>query len=362
VTLDFGIFDHQERQRDIPLDQQYRERLELVAEADRLGFYAYHVAEHHQSPLCMSPSQSVFLAAAAQRNERILLGALVYLLPFYHPIRLIDEICMLDNLTGGRLQVGVGKGISPLEHTFWGHGPEEAWDRFEETLAVLVAGLTSDTLTYQGRYYRFDRLPMELTPKQQPYPPFWYAGNAEHAARHGMNFIGGGSVRRLPETAARYREVWEEGRTRSDRLNPHVLDPKIGSARHIVVAESDAEAERIGRRAWRVYHGNFPKRGYEAGEHPAPPPGAPPPLGPSLGGDFDLARKVEAVVVGSPETVRAYVQHYAADSGMNYFAGAFQWGDLSHDEAIRSLRLFAAEVMPAVERSPASAAAPGPTS
>jgi alkanesulfonate monooxygenase SsuD/methylene tetrahydromethanopterin reductase-like flavin-dependent oxidoreductase (luciferase family) len=351
MTLDFGIFDHQERRRDVPLDQQYEERLLLLAEADRLGFYAYHLAEHHQSPLCMAPSQSVFLAAAAQRTERLRLGALVYLLPMYHPIRLIEEICMLDNLTGGRLQVGVGKGISPLEHTFWGHGPVSARERFEEALAVLVAGLTSDTLTHSGKHYQFERLPMELSPKQQPYPPFWYAGNVEYAALHGMNFIGSGGVRRLPQTVARYRELWEEGRERADRLNPHVTDPRIGSARHILVAETDAEAEATARRAWSAYHRNFPKRGYESGEHPTPAPGAPPAAGSSLGGDFDLARKVEAVVVGSPDTVREYVQRYAEDSGSNYFVGAFQWGDLTHEEAMRSLRLFGTEAMPAVERA-----------
>src|SRR5215211_2004092 len=133
MALEFGIFDHQERRRDVPLDRQYRERLELVARADALGFYAYHLAEHHQSPLCMAPSQSVFLAAAAQQTKQIRLGALVYLLPMHHPLRLIEEIAMLDNLTGGRLQVGVGRGISPLEHHFWGHEPEEAHDRFAET-------------------------------------------------------------------------------------------------------------------------------------------------------------------------------------------------------------------------------------
>src|SRR5579871_2632610 len=105
MTLEFGIFDHMERRRDVPLDRQYEERLDLLSAADRGGFYAYHLAEHHQSPLCMAPSQSVFLAAAAERTQRLRLGALVYLLPFYHPVRLIEEICMLDNISGGRLQV-----------------------------------------------------------------------------------------------------------------------------------------------------------------------------------------------------------------------------------------------------------------
>lgn len=340
MPLDFGIFDHVERRPDVPLDQQYRERLELLAAADRLGFYAYHVAEHHQSPLCMAPSQSVYLAAAAQRTERIRLGALVYLLPLYHPVRLIEEISMLDNLSGGRLQVGVGRGISALEHRFWGYAPEETWERFEEALAILVAGLTHERLSYKGQHFSIDDLPMELAPKQKPYPPFWYAGNVEFAAPHGMNFIGSGGLRRIPEIVARYRELWQQGRGRSGALNPQIADPKIGTARHLFLAETEAEAEGIGRRAWTAYHHNFPKRGYEQ-------EGARTTGGPSLGGDFDLARKVEAAVVGSPAMVRSYVERYA-ETGSNYFVASFQWGDLTHAEALRSLELFAREVMPRV--------------
>src|SRR5579883_819985 len=257
MALAFGIFDHQERRRDVSLDRQYEERLQLLAEADRLGFYGYHLAEHHQSPLCMAPSQSLFLAAAAQRTARIRLGALVYLLPMYHPVRLIEEICMLDNLTDGRLQVGVGRGVSPLEHRFWGIDTTEARDRFEETLAILVEGLTHSRLSYSGRFYRFDDLPLELAPKQRPYPPFWYAGNVEYAARHGMNFLGSGTVARFPQTVARYRELWREARATGTALYPQVEERKIGSVRHIFVAPTDAEAEARGRSAWTAYHHNF---------------------------------------------------------------------------------------------------------
>ncbi len=327
----------------MPLDQQYRERLELVAFADRAGFYGYHLAEHHQSPLCMAPSQNVFLASVAQRTERIRFGSLVYLLPMHHPLRLIEEICMLDNLSGGRLQVGVGRGISPLEHGFWGHQPDEAKERFDETLDIVVRGLTTETLSYRGKFYEFDRVPLELTPKQKPYPPFWYAGNVEFAGRNGMNFLGGGGLRSLPATAARYRELWEEGRNREDRINPHVLEPRVGSVRHLFLADTDEQAVAIARRAWHAYHLNFPKRGYEesAGGDGRPATG-----GPSLGGDFEFAHRVEACVAGSPDTVGEFVSRYAAESGMNYFAGSFQWGDLTHPEALHSMELFASEVMP----------------
>ena len=103
----FGIFDHLER-RDVPLEQLYEERLQLIEAADRAGIFCYHLAEHHATPLGMSPSPSVFLTAVAMRTRKIHLGPLVCLLPLYHPIRLVEEICMLDQLSGGRLEVGVG--------------------------------------------------------------------------------------------------------------------------------------------------------------------------------------------------------------------------------------------------------------
>ena len=81
MGIKFGIFDHLERRRDVPLDQQYRDRLEWVAQAEAAGFHCYHVAEHHHSPLCLAPNQAVYLAAVAQRTQRLLFGPLVYVLP-----------------------------------------------------------------------------------------------------------------------------------------------------------------------------------------------------------------------------------------------------------------------------------------
>src|SRR5437016_12977750 len=108
----FGLFDWVDR-GEAPLHQLYEERLQLLEAADAAGFFCYHLAEHHATPLGMAPSPGMFLAAAAQRTRRIRLGPLVYLLPLYEPRRLLEEICMLDPLSRGRLDVGVGRGVPP---------------------------------------------------------------------------------------------------------------------------------------------------------------------------------------------------------------------------------------------------------
>src|ERR1022692_1909411 len=117
--MEFGVFDHLDRD-DQTLADYYGSRLQIIEAYDRLGFYAYHVAEHHATPLGCAPSPSVFLAAVAQRTRRLRFGPLVYTLPLYHPLRLIDEICMLDQMSGGRLELGVGRGISPFELGYFG--------------------------------------------------------------------------------------------------------------------------------------------------------------------------------------------------------------------------------------------------
>jgi alkanesulfonate monooxygenase SsuD/methylene tetrahydromethanopterin reductase-like flavin-dependent oxidoreductase (luciferase family) len=119
MSLSFGVFDHLD-QSGAPLRDFYEDRLKLTEFYDRLGFYCYHVAEHHATPLGMAPSPSVFLSAVAQRTRRLNFGPLVYTLPLYHPVRLIEEICMLDQMSGGRFQFGVGKGISPIETRYYG--------------------------------------------------------------------------------------------------------------------------------------------------------------------------------------------------------------------------------------------------
>jgi alkanesulfonate monooxygenase SsuD/methylene tetrahydromethanopterin reductase-like flavin-dependent oxidoreductase (luciferase family) len=173
TAVTFGLFDWIDR-GDAPLQQLYEERLRLLEAADAAGFFAYHLAEHHATPLGLASSPGLFLAAAAQRTRRIRLGPLVYLLPLYNPLRLVEEICMLDHLSGGRLEVGIGRGVSPYELQHFGVDEADARSMFDEALAVLVAGLTHERLTFAGRHFRYEDVPMELRPLQRPYPPLWY--------------------------------------------------------------------------------------------------------------------------------------------------------------------------------------------
>src|ERR1700739_3656514 len=178
----FGIFDHLD-DGGVPLGQLFAERLRLSELDDRAGFYGYHLAEHHATPLGYAPSPAVFLSAVAQRTRQLRFGPMVYLLPLYHPLRLIEEICMLDQMSGGRFLLGVGRGISPIEVGFYGVEFDTGMQQFREAFDAIRIGLTEDELTYHGKFYDFDHVPIAMKPAQKPIPELWYgSGRMESIA------------------------------------------------------------------------------------------------------------------------------------------------------------------------------------
>src|SRR5882672_313745 len=210
AAVAFGIFDHVDRS-DEPIGVLYEQRLKLVEAAEAAGFRTYHVAEHHATRLGMAPSPGIFLAAVAQRTRRIRFGPLVYLLPLYTPLRLIEEIAMLDQMSGGRLELGVGRGISPYELAYCGVDFLEAPAMYAEALEVILAGLRGGRLTHRGRYYRYLDVPIELTPVQRPHPPLWQGvtspEGAATAAARGVNIVGTAPNARMKEVVDRYFEA-----------------------------------------------------------------------------------------------------------------------------------------------------------
>ena len=175
----------------VELDKFYEDRFRVIEAFERSGFYAYHVAEHHFTPLGMAPSPSVYLAAVAQRTKRLRFGPLVYALPLYHPLRLIQEICMLDQISGGRLEIGFGRGASPIEAAYYDQ--RAAQEIYEEGLQLVLEGLRSRKLSFEGQIYHFKDIPLALEPFQKPHPPLWYGvhsvESAARAARQQLNVV-----------------------------------------------------------------------------------------------------------------------------------------------------------------------------
>jgi alkanesulfonate monooxygenase SsuD/methylene tetrahydromethanopterin reductase-like flavin-dependent oxidoreductase (luciferase family) len=330
--MEYGIFDHLDRS-DLPLDEFYEARLKLIEAYEHAGFYAYHLAEHHSTPIGMAPSPSVFLAAIAQRTKRLRFGPMVYALPLHHPLRLIEEICMVDQLSGGRLEIGFGRGSSPIENAFYGQDPEQAQDIYSEARELILQGLTHKILNFTGKHFQFKDIPMELAPLQKPHPPMWYGVHsteaAERAAKQNLNMVSLDSAKDTRSFNEKYREVWRG-------LHGDAPTGKLGLSRFIVIADSDAEALTIARRAYPVWHSNFYFLANRTGRMPVHPR-AP---------KFDTMMEIGQAIAGKPETVRQFLQAQLDESAANYLVGQFAFGDLTLAESLRTVKLFKDDLMP----------------
>jgi alkanesulfonate monooxygenase SsuD/methylene tetrahydromethanopterin reductase-like flavin-dependent oxidoreductase (luciferase family) len=333
--MKFGVFDHVD-DSGLPLKRHLENRLKIIEAYDRRGMHGYHVAEHHGTPLGYATSPSIFLAAAAQRTKRIKLGSLIYILPLYHPLRLIEEICMLDNLSDGRFMLGMGRGISPIEAGFYGIPSSEMQARYFEVSDLILKALQSETLTHQGKYYSFTNVPMTLRPIQRPHPELWYATRTQEsfawAGKAGVNTVTLAFDEQVREMTKCYKKAWvEAGRDIKDL-------PLVGVSRHIVVAETDKQAKALASRAYKRWVSSFRKlwldNGYDA------------PLKDLYPDTWEELEGMMNGCAGSPGTVRRYALEEAERCGTNYLVSWFAFGDLEIDDVIRSVELFSEHVMP----------------
>lgn len=338
--MQFGVFDHVDCS-DVSISEHLENRLKYVEAYDRCGMYGYHVAEHHGTPLGYAPSPSLLIAAASQRTKRLRLGALVYLLPLYHPLRLIEEVAMLDHLTRGRLMLGVGRGVSPIEAGFFGVPAEEQAARYEEALDIVLEGLQHDTLTFEGKFHKFKNVPVTMRPVQHPYPELWYGVSKPEtvrwAAQRGINVVTLALDENVRAMTDLYRKEWA-----SLGNGPETL-PLMGVSRHIVVAETDAEAKDIARSAYQRWRDSFGKLWVDAG-FPVPAPGLYPET-------WDALEALNNGCAGSPETVKRFALEEARRGGFNYLVSWFAFGNMTPDQVLTSVTLFSQFVMPAFKEA-----------
>jgi alkanesulfonate monooxygenase SsuD/methylene tetrahydromethanopterin reductase-like flavin-dependent oxidoreductase (luciferase family) len=265
-------------------------------------------------------------------------GPMIYALPLYHPLRMIEEICMLDQMSGGRLDVGFGRGASPIELELYGTNPADARDIYDESLAIVVQGLRERTVSFKGKHFNFESVPMELDPVQKPHPPLWYGvhanDSAARSAKEGLNVISLDVSAATRGFSDAYRAAWKE----TGRPGPM---PKFGLGRMLVVADTDAEASRLAERAYPIWNDSFNHlfKVYDRmPRHPRPR-------------EFSAIEADGRGFAGSPATVTKIIREQMAESGADYFVGQFAFGDLTLAETKRSIELFAGEVMPALRNA-----------
>ncbi len=347
TDMPVGLFDWIDFSRPDRLSALYEQRLKLLEYADAAGFYCYHLAEHHLTPLGGAPSPSLFLAAATQRTRHIRLGALVYILPLYNPIRLAEEICMLDHLSRGRLVFGTGRGASPHELRGLGIEHEEAQPVYDEAFDILIRALGGSLAATAGEHFDLPPMDVSIRPYQRPYPPFWYpAGHPETMRRLGQQAINtvtfGGRLPAIREVRDSYFEALEENHNDPTRLNAHEPDPKFGLVRQLYVAESQEQAEREARVAYEQHRACFTYLWERLGGAERFQPES----------DFDTAIDHARLIVGTPEHVRERVQEHLHATAANYFVANFSFGDMADEQVMRSIGLFTEQIMPSLKRAP----------
>jgi len=339
--MEFGVFDHVERSGP-DLAKIYADRLAVARAAEDAGFYCFHVAEHQGTPLSLAPSPNVLLSAIAQCTKRIRFGALCYILPLYDPLRLINEICMLDQMSGGRLQIGIGRGVSPIEMGFFGIDPASSREIFQEDLEIILQGLTSSSLTYAGEHHRYAEVPIELSPVQLPTPPIWYptssVASVPWVAEQRFNTVFLGAPAHVTEQVKAYQDS--------------LADPddfgrlKAGILRYVFVAETDAEAMKHAAPTYHAHLENLHHLGKVRGIRARA--AVPDTAGAREGNPENIADAVNRgwAAVGSPETVTEQLQAMIADTGCNYLIFNPLLADTGGERAVAAVELFGEAVLP----------------
>ncbi len=339
--MDFGLFYYCQG-RGVPHDQAYAEMLEQIVLAERLGFGECWFAEHHFTDYSVLPSPNLMIAAALQRTERMRFGNYVNVLPFHHPLRLAAEAAMLDNLGRGRFDFGIGKGVRPGEFAKLGLNFDEATAMTEEAIEILLKLWTQDTVSHEGRYWRFPELSLRPRVFQRPHPPLhMVASRPATVARVGVR--GWPVAMHFTPTEVVARSVQEYRTAVTARQQPGEggpYRPRLLLCREAYVAETADRARAEGAVALQGFW-------YLSSLASPPLPATYSDArfkeltGRVWGGHtYDELEALGGMLIGSPDQVAAKVERLEA-MGVDTLLLVSSFGNLSHSQVCRSLELFA---------------------
>ncbi len=329
-----------------------RRELRQVEWSEELGFDEVWFTEHHFIDYGLSVDPASLAAAAAARTRRVRIGLAAAILPFHEPIRLAEQMAVVDIISDGRLDVGVGRGNRPAEFRGYRVPQEQSRERFDEAVDILVRAWTEETFAYEGRYYRIPAVRVIPKPVQRPHPPLFQVcvtkDGIESTALRGwpmLNSVLFGPVTQLEAN----RDVYVETLRKAGRTDADVaaLLERWGVSRQIYVADTDAKALEEARAAEVWYQESFrkfvvPERIEDA--HPSLQPGF-----------RAMAERLatvtweglvrETLAFGSPDTVARHLE-YMRGIGVGHVFCWMNFGGLPQDRVRRSMELFAREVMP----------------
>lgn len=303
----------------------YREMIELAVKAEKLSYDSVWVAEHHFANYGLCPAPPVLLAAIAQRTDQIRIGPAVCVLPFHDPVKVAEEYAVLDVVSGGRLDFGVGRGY--LAHEYAGHlvDREESQARFDEALEVIELAWKGEPFEYAGRFHRYPRIALNTLPLQKPAPPIAIAAlsPATYAriGAHGYSLMGVPYILEdltvLKELLAGYAAHAQEGRRAGN-------GPQVTVAFHVHVAPTRAEAEARAR--------SYLTRYCETR---------------AVGNTKTFAQLMQQrlIAVGDPDHVTDILQQLAS-FGVERVLCLMNFGGMPFPFVLDSLTLMAQEVMP----------------
>jgi alkanesulfonate monooxygenase SsuD/methylene tetrahydromethanopterin reductase-like flavin-dependent oxidoreductase (luciferase family) len=315
-------------ERRVALAEVYSRALDRIEIMDRAGFDAVWLAEHHFSSFSVCPSVHMMGVLAAARTTRLRIGTGVSLAPFYHPLRLAEEVALLDVLSGGRVNWGAGRGFARVEFENFGVPPDESTSRFREAVEIVLRAWTDEKLSFAGKHFRFDGVEVLPKPLQQPHPPVWMAATSESA----LDWAAGRGFSILMDPHASAGEIGRKRRYYAERLEASGFSMEgreLPVARLVALADTTAKAAEIARRGaqWIV-------DSYFGATHR--------PVGvadPALPGTDPVQRYLDEVILhGTPNSVLDQILGLREEIGLDYLLCA----PLSH----QTFMLLTEQILP----------------
>ncbi len=238
------------RDRSISLETIYERALERIEVMDQTGYDAVWLAEHHFSGYSVCPSVHLMAMHVASRTSRLRIGTAITLAAFYHPLRIAEEVALLDILSGGRVNWGAGRGFDPVEFKNFGVPANESADRFREAVEIVLAAWENERLTHQGKFHAFQDVEVLPKPKQRPHPPTWVAASSEGAIDWAADQ--GLAILMDPHSAhdeiARKQNYYDTRYAKSGSAAPRTPEADRPIARLVAMAETDAQAKQVAER------------------------------------------------------------------------------------------------------------------